>query len=909
MTRPRGKIKLTTLVLLLALSGALICMSVMTAVFYQDLVGYVRARTTEVYQSDLIGASDRLHYALSKMRNVTNQILQDASLRQNVAEYRDREGDILARVPLMEQLYEQLPMYLSEASVDHITLVSEDGMWSVGKDLLLGETLSGMAAKLNLDLESLRERAAPLFVPQDIRVGVTRRLREGSIFYVGCMYDGDRPLALVLVRMAGTSLQFLSGERRYVLLMNGQAVWPGQDPAGLAPADWAEAILRSDMGQFTPQGLDGARVFFKRQEEDAFALLLVENQAYRQGSLQTLVKWMALALVLSAFVCVLLSAMLVKRITRPITGLIARVRSYKSHSAREGEDPLPRLRLSMQHRIVLFLMLAVGLPMALYLVAYDRLAGDVIRKEVTASYENSFAQSKASLALLFQAKMDVCEAVGMDYAAQTALLTGGPRAAQTIGETVAKHCKLRGLEEFIHVYDQAHALIYSSVALDTGNVFERYGIALPLKAGYTWPGIRRDALNRPVCVLLFNVKSAIINTRYLNMLRQPIGAVALIVEEEELERAYSQLYRPGAMEVYLTGADGAIVSSTYKNLLGQPLPEERYEGWLRYEVAVEGTPLIYHAFYTAGSIDAGIGAVLYNKVYLMVLLYAGLVLAFYELLNHMMRQMGRLAHNAASGNFIDLAEFYNDDSRIAEMDELGRTFNDMKQRIDQLLDDLIRARMNETNLLVKRREAEIHSLQSQIRPHFLCNVLESARSLIKMGQVEAAAAVMGDLGDLFRYSLSKTDPVVALEEELMYVGAYCNIMRRRYGEQIRFEIDAPPETRAWPVLKLLLTPLIENALEHGFPGPGDAGTVRVSCRLVDDELILCVRDDGMGMKADAEPSPRRGVGLCNVRQRLQLHYGERGRMRIESECGRGTAVWITIPKEASPEAYPEETSS
>lgn len=141
------------------------------------------------------------------------------------------------------------------------------------------------------------------------------------------------------------------------------------------------------------------------------------------------------------------------------------------------------------------------------------------------------------------------------------------------------------------------------------------------------------------------------------------------------------------------------------------------------------------------------------------------------------------------------------------------------------------------------------------------------RSLNELGDHAGANAMIRDLGDYFRYSISCDTPMVLLKEGIAFTQAYCNILRRKYCDDIRFEWKCDPSALEMPVLRLLMQPLIENAVYHGLAPRGTKGTVRISVRLQEAFLLLEISDDGCGMD---KGNLRQRIGLTNVRRRIEL---------------------------------------
>lgn len=171
--------------------------------------------------------------------------------------------------------------------------------------------------------------------------------------------------------------------------------------------------------------------------------------------------------------------------------------------------------------------------------------------------------------------------------------------------------------------------------------------------------------------------------------------------------------------------------------------------------------------------------------------------------------------------------------------------------------------------------------------------------------------MVSSLSDFFRTTLSKGRDYITLQEEEMHIRSYLQIQQFRYRDILDFDIQIPQRLYSCMILKLTLQPLVENALYHGIKNKRGMGRIGIAGREEEDRIILCVRDNGIGMseeklthvralirgeKMDADdPS---GFGLSNVNQRLQLNYGPAYGLEIDSTYGEGTMVSAIIPKKS-----------
>jgi len=199
-------------------------------------------------------------------------------------------------------------------------------------------------------------------------------------------------------------------------------------------------------------------------------------------------------------------------------------------------------------------------------------------------------------------------------------------------------------------------------------------------------------------------------------------------------------------------------------------------------------------------------------------------------------------------------------------------------------------------------EARLDALQRQINPHFLFNTLNSIASLVR-SKPELAREMIVKLGNILRALLHDREAFVPLGEELAFTDDYLDIEVVRFGEKLRVVKEIAEETLSVVVPSMLLQPLIENSIKHGLEPRIHGGTVTLRSRIVDGMLLLEVEDDGVGV-APGGPvtsavsglvSEGSGIGMRNVKERMQVLYGDDAQVEMVSRPGRGTRVRLLMP--------------
>ena len=242
-------------------------------------------------------------------------------------------------------------------------------------------------------------------------------------------------------------------------------------------------------------------------------------------------------------------------------------------------------------------------------------------------------------------------------------------------------------------------------------------------------------------------------------------------------------------------------------------------------------------------------------------------------------------------------------------DEIGTLYNQYQTMLEEN-NHYIKSEYENKMILM---DTQMKALESQINAHFLYNTLEAINSLAEIEGAEDISVMALALGDMFRYSIKTKGALVTLEKELAHVKNFVAIQQIRFDNGFRFEMDVPEELYSCRILKLILQPLVENALYHGLLHCNAGSSIYLSARKENKIIYFTVKDDGVGMASETleqlqkllEEKPKFGelsqhanesIGLKNINARIRLYYGEDYGLSVKSEQGCGTIVQIKIPE-------------
>lgn len=232
-----------------------------------------------------------------------------------------------------------------------------------------------------------------------------------------------------------------------------------------------------------------------------------------------------------------------------------------------------------------------------------------------------------------------------------------------------------------------------------------------------------------------------------------------------------------------------------------------------------------------------------------------------------------------------------------EIQHLGNAIDSMVNQMHSLMDNIIIEQES-------KRKSELNALQAQINPHFLYNTLDSIIWMIENENYDGSIIMVTALARLFRISLSKGKNIITVRDEIEHARNYLTIQNIRYKNKFTYSVEADEKTLDYASIKLIIQPLIENAIYHGMEFMGGDGEILVKAYIKENELYIDVIDNGLGIKQDVcdtlltDSKTKRkgsGIGLKNVHERIQLYFGKNYGLEIYSEPDEGTTIRIHMP--------------
>jgi two-component system sensor histidine kinase YesM len=428
----------------------------------------------------------------------------------------------------------------------------------------------------------------------------------------------------------------------------------------------------------------------------------------------------------------------------------------------------------------------------------------------------------------------------------------------------------------------------------------------------------------------------IIMSRMLNLNNVNVGMLVIYINEDHLHNVIKD--NTDGSSTYLTAPDGTVLTSTDRSAVGSNIIDSITAGSniLQYnsETKTEGDGIYIQEIDTEDGVIrvASLSFVLQDhpdeywniikivpmksvlsvasptKTYqiigfLLLLVLLGLIsIVISQSLSKRIKTLMSKMKQVENGDFNVSVEFNGRD----EISYMGRAFNTMVKKLDRLVKQVYKMQLTQKELELKNREIQLNMLQSQINPHFLFNTLDAVLYGIRHDKQETEK-IVELLASNLRRSIQWEKDLITVNEEIKFIEEYLSIQKFRMQDKLEWCLEISPEALSYKMPKMLIQPLVENAIYHGISMKKEKGKLCLSVYIDQEFLVVVVDDNGVGMKAPVLNEIRQmlgsndinardsHIGIKNVFDRIQLYYGNKGSFEIKSEYLAGTRIELKLP--------------
>lgn len=392
-----------------------------------------------------------------------------------------------------------------------------------------------------------------------------------------------------------------------------------------------------------------------------------------------------------------------------------------------------------------------------------------------------------------------------------------------------------------------------------------------------------------------------------DVLTENLGIIKINMKEETVAKVYQGMQLSESSQIYVIAGENEILSSKTKTEIGTNLTTEVFDiskqktksGFFEHDHGKEVVTYVglrwnnWQLVNIVPTSELNQGARMIQSTTVTAIIVA-ILLCFLVSVFVSYRILKPIRQLRESMKLIE-GENFDVPIRIEGNDEialLGSSYNRMIKKLKELIQEVY-------VMQIKQRDAEIAVLQEQINPHFLYNTLNTIYWMCRTEHAEQSAEIVKQLSSLFRLSLNSGDLITTVEKEIEHLTYYLAIQEKRFEGLVTFKVDVSEDVLKSNTIKLVLQPLVENALIHGVEKKGDVGTIKVTGYRRENDLYFEVVDDGIGADIDEinrileNPENKSdGFAISNVNDRIKIHCGKEYGLFYESEADKGTKVIV-----------------
>ncbi|MDQ0973660.1 sensor histidine kinase YesM [Neobacillus niacini] len=679
---------------------------------------------------------------------------------------------------------------------------------------------------------------------------------------------------------------------------NGQMFFKGEQVRGDVPEnldglnhDKKELLAWEDTG-----------VYYSSIPFYNFQLIYEDSLGFYKKQIGLMWKMIVLTFVCSALVAIIFSRMIGRKVIQPLYQLIISIKEYeesRNYSSFVQQKKMPRMKLSLQERFFFYFVITVLLPLFIYIgILYGQTS-----RLVSGDMQESYHSVHEKMARLMNNEINqqelIMARIAFNNNVQLHILE---HDAEKIGQQLVDRRQFLELRrQNIKIYDESGKILYTNMhnqEKEMATEFMENLASSGRKISYT---LEKDRFNNVTIVIGMPIFSPV---EYSNI----IGFITVDIEKNQLEKYYSDWQKTG-LEMLLADKRNMILSHPNPLKVGkifdskEKMLQDEGSNVHAYSTEITGLDWEFISKYNYSDIQKQVNQLFISDLYLFFFIILMLLVFAYWISKRMHRPIGQLNELVQTfdlkGSHHDVVERL---SGIEEVDSLTKNFNQMMERMEDLIHETILTNQERIQLKFEKRELQLNALQSQINPHFLYNTLDNLIFLVEANETDKATEMIASLSRFFRFITNREQFMITLRDELVYTKTYIKIMSYRFDN---FECvwDVDEKLLNYKTVKLILQPVIENAIHHGARKTKDMVTIHISGELKEEEIHIVVKDNAVGIgeeeltviKSHLAATSLDKAGIYNVNGRIRLQFGGKYGLCIESERGKGTKVTIVLP--------------
>ncbi|MFJ7977297.1 sensor histidine kinase [Peribacillus sp. NPDC096379] len=636
-----------------------------------------------------------------------------------------------------------------------------------------------------------------------------------------------------------------------------------------------------------------------------FQLIYAEQIGYYSKQMQTTLKVIALIFLFTVLIAYIFSRIVGRKVLQPLYKLLTSLKEHeesKNYSSLLQKNDKRHIKMSLRERFFFYFLMTILLPLIVFMVIFYWQTSKIVLEDLQESYHTVHEKMARIMSNEINQRELIMARIALDNPLQYKVQE---EKKDEIGSELLDKKKYSELmKQNIWIYNQNGEFLYTNSYSHPNQLNDEFYQLLlhsGRKISYT---LERNHFNNSTIIMGMPIFSP-------DNYSEVIGYVTVDIDSNQLSNFYSNWRKPG-LDLLLVDKNNRIISHQNPMKIGgvlevtEDLLENDHIQSLNdhiYSTKITEQGWKFISKYNYSDIQKQVNQLFISNLYLLFIIFLLLLVFSYWISKRILRPFGQLNELFNTfdlkGSHHEIAEQF---SGIDEVDTLTRNFNTMIQRMEELIHESLEANKERIQLKYEKREIQINALQSQINPHFLYNTLDNLIYLVESNETDKSVDMIVSLSRLFRFITNKEQVMIAIRDELAYTKTYIKIMSYRFDN---FECiwDVDDDVLNFKTVKLIIQPVIENAIHHGARKTKNMVTIHISCKRIEDTVHIRVKDNAIGIREEDLSKVKAYLfaavlnksGIYNVNGRIKLHFGSIYGLNIESKFGEGTQVSIVIP--------------
>jgi sensor histidine kinase YesM len=878
---------------------------------YESTLAYIKEKLKTSTNSDVMQLKRKFDDQLDQIRSITVNLSDSSMLKQNLAIY--EEGDANERLQarkFIQALFAKAIKY-NDYIQSIVVFTDREAIYSGTRDfhgLLASDIEHSSFGSVTASQDRLKLIEPSPDYPVATSIDPMEFLLDNYSFATSIEEDGEsRGIIFVILKAGFLDGIYQDSGNLLILRRDGEVLWDGRQDKEAPDNGWQSQVLSSTGKTLTMQETKGISIYSIAYDSCDWLLVQFTDSSDFVRLTSGIRLYFLFAFLVVVVISLALSRLFAGLVTNPMRRLIGIVQAYRVKSVTNRLFKTKSERSSLKSRILAYFVWVVIIPIIAYSIFSYLFYLEKMESYIISSNRESFDRTLENLSFFLRSKEKAGDNIIYDETVQSQMKKPAtPATNQTVSELYYQNLVLQDGNDDLFLFDLADTCLFSSrtdlpeMYLHPQGSFVPSGDDPVINWTYGLDPFQSGFLHMTLKV------NDLVNYGM-------IGYARISIPEVQIESIYRGM-SSDSVEVFIIDSKGTIVSHPDKSRIGTPshlslddpsMPRGLFQPsrfTLDSAIGKEGWFLV--AEYSQSFFDRDVRNLIYEKLYILLMaisLTLLIALLISKGISAFVRRYGESLQKLAIEGFD--ADF-RENSRISEFDSLGLAFNEMVVRTENLMDQLLVAGQQRSELIGQKRDAEIVALQAQINPHFLYNTFESINWMIKRDKKSEATRMIRLLSEMLRFAARSDNSVITLGEELKYTNSYMDIMRMRFRDEIAFGIDSDTSLMHCRMPKLILQPLVENAIYHGIAPKRGNGSITIQCSRDGDHLVIRIEDDGIGMNQDEldrinqilqlqEYKDR--IGVFNVQTRIRLMFGPSYGITFSSRTDGGTVAHVKIP--------------